>query len=73
MRDLAIMFIHLPATIARLMRPGGDRAMVAELLLVKHQLVILIRGRERTPNLRPMVPVIAGFCTLFIRPGQLGH
>ncbi len=73
MRDLAIMFIHLLATIARLMRPGGARAVVAESLLVKHQLVILNRGRERAPNLRPMDRVIAGFCTLFIRPGRLGR
>ena len=54
MRDLAIFFIHLFATIARLMRPGGVRAVVAESLLVKHQFVILNRGRGRAPNLRPM-------------------
>jgi len=67
------MFIHLLATIARLMRLGGARAVVAESLLVKHQLVILNRGRERAPNLRPMDRVIAGFCTLFIRPDRLGR
>ncbi len=71
MRDLAILFIHLFATIARLMRPGGGRAVVAESLLVKHQLVILNRGRERAPNLRPMDRVMADLCTLFIRPGRL--
>ena len=54
MRDLAILFIHLLTTIARLMRPGGGRAVVAESLLVKHQLVILNRGRERATNLHPM-------------------
>ena len=47
MRDLAILFIHLFATVARLMRPSGARAVVAESLLVKHQLVILNRGHER--------------------------
>ncbi len=71
MRDLAILFIRLFATIARLMRPGGGRAVVAESLLVKHQLLILNRGRERAPNLRPMDRAIAGLCTLFIRPGRL--
>ncbi len=71
MRDLAILFIHLFAMIARLMRPGGARAVVADSLLVKHQLVILNRGRERAPNLRPMDRVIAGLCTLFIRPSRL--
>ena len=71
MRDLAILFIHLLATIAKLMGPGGARALVAESLLVKHQLVILNRGRERGPNLRPMDRVIAGLCILFIHSGRL--
>jgi transposase InsO family protein len=71
MRDLAILFIHLLVTIARLMRPGGARAVVAESLLVKHQLVILNRGRERAPNLRPMDRIIAGLCAPVIRSGRL--
>ena len=66
MRDPAILFIHLLAAIARLMRPGGARAVVAESLLVKHQLMILNRGRERAPNFRPMDRIVTGFCTLFI-------
>jgi len=71
MRDLAILFIHLIVPISRLMHPGGARAVVAESLLVKHQLMILNRGRERASNLRPMDRVIAGLCTLVIRPGRL--
>jgi len=47
MHDLAILFIHLLVTVARLMRLGGARAVVAESLLVKHQLVILNRGNGR--------------------------
>ena len=71
MRDLAILFIHLLATVAKLMSPGGARAVVAESLLIKHQLVILNRGHERAPNLRPMDRVIAGLCAGFIRPARL--
>ena len=71
MRALAIILIHFLVTIARLMRPGGARAVIAESLLVKYQLVILNRGRERAPNLRPLDRFIAGFCTLFISPGRL--
>lgn len=47
MRDLAILFVHLLTTIAKLTRPGGARAVVAESLLVKHQLLILNRPRAR--------------------------
>jgi transposase InsO family protein len=53
------------------MRPGGARTVVAESLLLKHQLVILNRGRERATNLHPMDRVMAGLCTLFIRPSRL--
>jgi len=71
MRDLSILFIHLIVTAAKLLRPGGGRAVVAESLLLKHQLVVLNRGRDRAPNLRPMDRLIAGLCTLFVRPVRL--
>ena len=71
MRDLAVLVIHLLATVARLLGAGGSRAVVAESVLVKHQLLILNRSRKRSPNLRPSDRVVAGLCTLFMRPGRL--
>ena len=50
MRDLIILLVHLIATLARLMGPGGLRSVVAESLLVKHQLLILKRSRDRAPE-----------------------
>jgi putative transposase len=52
MRDLVILFIHLIATFARLLGPGGRRSVRAESLLVKQQLLILNCSRQRSPNLR---------------------
>ena len=43
MRDLVILFIHLIVTLGRLIGPGGMRSVVAESVLVKHQLLILNR------------------------------
>jgi hypothetical protein len=40
-RDLAILFLHLLVTLARLASPGGARSVVAESVLVKQQLLIL--------------------------------
>ena len=37
MRNLAVLFIHLIAVVARLLGPGGVRSVVAESLLLKHQ------------------------------------
>ena len=71
MRDLAVLFLHLLATVARLAGPGGARSVVAESVLVKHQLLILNRSRKRSPNLRSSDRVVAGLCTLFMRQGRL--
>jgi putative transposase len=70
MRDFAILFLHLIVTLVRLFRPGGLR-VVAETLLIKHQLLILNRSRERAPNLRPIDRLIAGLCAGLMRPTRL--
>ena len=71
MRDLIILFIHAVATLMRVARPGGVRAVVAESVLAKHQLLILNRSRRRAPNLRTLDRIIAGFCSLWIPPRRL--
>src|SRR5467141_2731015 len=71
MRDLAVLLMHLLVTVARLLGPGGARSVVAESVLVKHQLLILNRSRKRSPNLRPADRVLVGLCALFMRPGRL--
>src|SRR5215468_1367911 len=47
---------------------GGVRAVIAESVLVKHQVLILNRSRRRAPNLRIVDRLIAGFCSLWIGP-----
>jgi hypothetical protein len=46
-------------------------SLVAESVLVRHQLLILHRGRKRVPNLRATDQIIAGLCTLFLRPARV--
>jgi putative transposase len=70
-RDLAVLVLHLLATIARLAGPGGARSVVAESVLIKHQLLILNRSRQRSPNLRVSDRVVAGVCALVMRPSRL--
>jgi len=41
MRDCLVLLIHLMVTMVRLGRPGGLRRVVAESVLVRHQLLIL--------------------------------
>ena len=58
------MFAHLLTTLAKLLGPGGARAIVADSLLMKQQLLIINRSRRRAPNLTP-VP-----CELLFSPKQ---
>ena len=71
MRDLAVLFLHLLATVARLAGPGGARSVVAESVLVKQQVLILNRSRQRSPNLRPTDRMVAGLCALLMRSRRL--
>jgi hypothetical protein len=40
MRHLVVLFIHLIAVLIQLFQPGGVRSLVAESLLLKHQLLL---------------------------------
>ena len=71
MRDFIILFVHVIVTLSRLWGPGGIRSVVAESVLVKQQLLILNRSRQRAPNLRASDRFVAGLCSLFIRPARL--
>ena len=63
---------HLLLTLARLAGPGGVRAVAAESLAVKHQLLIMRRSRRRGPNLTGWDRLILGFGTLLVSPRRLG-
>jgi len=71
MRDLMALFLHFLTTLARLLGPGGTRAVIAETLLIKHQLVILNRSRRRAPNLTAADRIVMGLCTLFMNPSRI--
>src|SRR5438552_17966911 len=71
MSDLAVLFLHLVVTLIRLVGPGGTRAVVAESVLIKQQLLILCRSRRGSPNLRLADRMVAGVCTLLMRPSRL--
>jgi putative transposase len=71
MRNLVVLFIHFIGTLARLLGPGGVRSLVAESLLLKHQLLIVNRCRQRSPNLSAWDRVLAGWMALLVRPTRL--
>ena len=60
MRELVILAIHFLVRFAKLLRPGGVRAIAAESLLLKHQLLISRRSRQRAPNLTTLDRFVLG-------------
>jgi len=71
MRNLVVLFVHFIAILARLLGPGGVRSVVAESLLLKHQLLIVNRSRQRSPNLSAWDRILAGWMALWVRPTRL--
>ena len=71
MRDFIILFLHVMVTVVRLAGPGGLRSVVAESALIRHQLLVLNRGRKRAPNLRATDRLAAGLLTLLMRRARI--
>ena len=71
MKDALYLLLHLLTTIAKLIQPGGSRAVIAENLLLKQQLIIHSRSRQRAPNLTTQDRTVLGFLSLLLNPRRL--
>jgi putative transposase len=68
MRDLLFLALQLVVTVAKLVRPGGAHSVIAESLLLKHQLIISRRSSRRAPPLTTLNRFVLGLTMLFVRP-----
>src|SRR5450631_545702 len=71
MKDLLVALLHLAVMTATLCGPGGVRAVIAENLVLKQQLIVLRRGRRRAPSLSLIDRLLCGFGALFLSPGRI--
>src|ERR1700738_505512 len=71
MRDLLLLAIHLLVPLAKFLGPGGVRRVAAESLLLKHQLLISNRSRQRAPNLTTLDRLVLRLTTLFVSPHRI--
>jgi putative transposase len=71
MKDLLILLTYLLTTVAKLLGPGGARAIVADSLLMKQQLLVINRSRRRAPNLSTLDRFLFGFWSLFLNPRRI--
>jgi transposase InsO family protein len=71
MKDLLLALLHLAVMTAKLCGPGGVRAVIAENLLLKQQLIVLCRARRRAPNLALSDRLICALGSFFLSPGRI--
>lgn len=71
MRSFLFLLIHLLTTLARLLGPGGIKAVLAENLLIQRQLLAVNRSRRRASALSPADQIFMGWLSLFIAPRRL--
>jgi len=69
MKDIVYLLLHLLTTTAKMIQPGGSRAVIAENLLLKQQLIIHSRARQRAPNLTTQDRTLLGVLSLLLKPG----
>jgi transposase InsO family protein len=71
MRNLLLALLHVAIVTAKLCGSGGVRAVMAENLLLKQQLIVLRRVRKRAPNLTSSERLLCGFWSIFLSPGRI--
>jgi hypothetical protein len=73
MKNVLMLLIQLLTVIAKLLGPGGIKGIIAENLLLKQQLLVICRPRQRAPNLLAGNRFLFGFFSLFLRPGRIAN
>jgi putative transposase len=69
--EIFALIAHLLSTSVRVAGPGGVRAVIAESLLLKHQLLILNRARNRAPRLTRWDRLLFGIGAFWVAPNRL--
>jgi hypothetical protein len=69
--EIFALIAHLLTTVVRVALPGGVRAVIAESLLLKHQLLILNPSRIRAPTLTPWARLLFGVGAFLVAPSRL--
>jgi putative transposase len=69
--EIFALIAQLVTTLVRVALPGGVRAVIAESLFLKHQLIVLNRARNRAPRLTVSDRLLFGIGTFWVAPNRL--
>jgi hypothetical protein len=71
MKNIIKIIYYVLVALIKLLRPGGRKAIIAENVALRQQLILLGKNRERAPNMSVSSRLIFGFLTPFINPHRL--
>jgi hypothetical protein len=71
MKDACLLAIHLINLLVRLLHPNGMKAVAAENLLLKKQLLVIQRSRLKAPNLLTLDRFIFGWLSMLLSPKRI--
>ena len=66
-----MVFTYLVSLAHTLLRQGGMKVVVAEILLLKHQLLVLTLARKRAPNHSSFDRFFLGLWSTFLNPRRI--
>ncbi|MFT5451419.1 MAG: putative transposase [Enterobacterales bacterium] len=73
MKDALLLSIHFITMLIRLLQPSGIKAVAAENLTLKKQLLIIQRSRSKAPNLTTMDRLTFGWLAMLLSPKQIAQ
>ena len=73
MKNLFILLFHFLRTFLILMKPGGAKALLAENITLRKQLILVKRTRKRVPNLNVWDRLYFAFLTAIIYPKRIAR
>jgi putative transposase len=65
------LLIHFIVSGIKLLRPGGVKVVMAETMVMKQQLIVMNRGKKRSPNLATSDRFLFGLLVIFIGESRL--
>ncbi len=71
MREYFYLIFHIILTLMKLCKPGGVKAVMAENIAIRHQLITLTRGRERAPKMTTFDRFFFGIIAIFVDENRL--
>lgn len=71
MKSAALLLFHILVITGKILRPGGFRAIIAENLMLKQQLIVIARSRKKAPNLKTTDRFIFGWLSLLLHPARI--